>query len=122
MILGADFDFGGPPEVTLGDLAPLTILGIPTDIEILAALPAGLPAGDYLLTVSTGPAPGHLLQVEYDDVALQDMNENNDQAAINRLGAFINAVEAQRGNQISNPDADALTAAAQAIIDLISAS
>lgn len=48
--------------------------------------------------------------------ALDDMNENNDVAAINSLNAFINSVEAQRGNKITNEDADALIAAAQAII------
>jgi hypothetical protein len=49
--------------------------------------------------------------------ALDDVNTNNDVAAINSLNAFINAVEAQRGNKITNEDADALIAAAQAIID-----
>jgi hypothetical protein len=49
--------------------------------------------------------------------ALDDVNNNNDVAAINTLNAFINAVEAQRGNKISNEDADALIATAQAIID-----
>ena len=51
--------------------------------------------------------------------ALEDLNANNDIAAINALYAFMNAVEAQRGNKISDADADALIAAAQAIIDLL---
>jgi hypothetical protein len=51
--------------------------------------------------------------------ALDDINENNDVAAINSLGAFINAVEAQRGNKISDSDADTLIVAAQQIIDLL---
>lgn len=51
--------------------------------------------------------------------ALADLNENNDVAAINALGAFINAVEAQRGNKISEEDADKLIAAVQAIIAAI---
>lgn len=38
---------------------------------------------------------------------------------INKLGAFINAVEAQRGNKITNADADDLVDAALHIIDLI---
>ena len=53
--------------------------------------------------------------------ALDDINENNDVAAINTLQAFINAVEAQRGNKIPEADADALIAAAQEIIDLLGA-
>ena len=51
--------------------------------------------------------------------AIDDLNENNDVAAINVLEAFINAVEAQRGNKILEADADALIAAAQGIIDLL---
>ena len=52
--------------------------------------------------------------------ALDDANENNDVAAINSLGAFINAVEAQSGSKIPVEDADILIAAAQDIIDLLS--
>ena len=51
--------------------------------------------------------------------AIEDLNENNDVAAVNSLGAFINAVQAQRGNKIPEADADALIAAAQQIIDLL---
>jgi hypothetical protein len=49
--------------------------------------------------------------------SLQDLNENNDGAAINKLHSFINAVNAQRGNKISEADADRLIAAAQGVID-----
>lgn len=49
--------------------------------------------------------------------ALDDVNQNNDVGAINALQAFINAVEAQRGNKITNAQADELIAAAQRIID-----
>jgi hypothetical protein len=52
--------------------------------------------------------------------ALEDENENNDIAAINTLEAFINAVEAQRGKKIPEAEADALIAAAQEIIELLS--
>ncbi len=51
--------------------------------------------------------------------ALDDVNENNDVAAVNTLQAFINAVEAQRDNKIPGADADLLIAGAQAIIDLL---
>jgi hypothetical protein len=51
---------------------------------------------------------------------LEDRNDNNDVAARNMLGAFINKVEAQRGKRIRVADADALIAAALEIIDLIS--
>ncbi|MHC4791329.1 MAG: FIMAH domain-containing protein [Planctomycetota bacterium] len=52
--------------------------------------------------------------------ALEDENENNDIAAINTLGAFINAVESQRGKKIPEADADALIADAMEIIELLS--
>ncbi len=53
--------------------------------------------------------------------ALDDLNENNDIAAVNSLQAFINAVEAQSGTQIGVTDAADLIAAAQDIIDLLTA-
>jgi hypothetical protein len=50
--------------------------------------------------------------------SLDDLNLNNDpQAAIGKLQAFIYAVEAQSGNHISSSDADDLVDAAQAFID-----
>lgn len=52
--------------------------------------------------------------------ALDDVNVNNDAAAINTLQAFINAVEAQRDNKITGAQADILVADAQAIIALLS--
>ncbi|UCG15956.1 MAG: SBBP repeat-containing protein [Phycisphaerales bacterium] len=51
--------------------------------------------------------------------ALQDINKNNNVAAINALGAFINAVQAQAGVHIPVDDANALIAAAQQIIDVL---
>jgi len=49
--------------------------------------------------------------------ALSDANENNDGAAINKLDAFISDVEAQRGKEIADEDAQTLIDAASAIID-----
>jgi hypothetical protein len=48
--------------------------------------------------------------------ALEDVNANNDAAAVNKLEAFIGEVEAQRGKRITDEQADALGADAQAII------
>ena len=53
--------------------------------------------------------------------AIDHLNDNNAVAAINTLQAFIRAVEAQRGNKITEDDAVALIAAAQQIIDLLMA-
>lgn len=52
--------------------------------------------------------------------ALDDVNQNNDVAAINSLHAFINAVEAQRGNKLTNEQADKLVADANNIIASLS--
>jgi hypothetical protein len=52
--------------------------------------------------------------------ALDDLNENSDVSAINRLGAFVSAVEAQAGKGITASDAAILIAQAQGIIDLLS--
>ncbi len=51
--------------------------------------------------------------------ALLDLNQNNNAATCNALGAFVNAVQAQSGHQIPQTDADALIAAAQEIIALL---
>jgi len=48
--------------------------------------------------------------------SLDDLNQHNNVAAVNALNAFINAVNAQKGNQISIENADDLIAAAQIII------
>ena len=63
------------------------------------------------------------LDAKLDNVrkVLEDLNTNNDVAAVNGLTAFINEVEAQRGEKIPVEQADALIADAQAIIDLLSA-
>jgi hypothetical protein len=53
--------------------------------------------------------------------ALDDLNQNNDVAAVNALGAFNNAVEAQRGQKITDTVADVLITDAHAIIEAIDA-
>ena len=52
--------------------------------------------------------------------ALDNANGGNVAAAINKLEAFINEIEAQRGNQLSNEDADLLISMAQAVIAALS--
>ncbi len=63
-INGQDFDFGGPLAATLAGI-PATIVGSPTSTRITVTVPTSLfPAGDYLLTVSTGN--GQSQNDEYD--------------------------------------------------------
>jgi hypothetical protein len=49
--------------------------------------------------------------------ALDDVKKGNTNSAVAKLEAFINEVNAQRGNKIADAEADALIAAAQAVID-----
>jgi hypothetical protein len=53
--------------------------------------------------------------------AIKSLEKGEIEAAIGKLNAFINEVEAQRGKKIDEADADALIAAAQAIIDELEA-
>jgi hypothetical protein len=52
---------------------------------------------------------------------LDDVNQNNDVAAINSLQAFINVVEAKRVDKISESNEVELITAAQKFIDLLTA-
>jgi len=52
--------------------------------------------------------------------ALDDVNQNNDMAAINTLEAFINAVESQRDNKITSLQADQLIQKAREVIAYLS--
>jgi hypothetical protein len=51
--------------------------------------------------------------------ALDALNADQRNDAINKLNAFINEVEAQREKKLTNEQADYLAAEAQRIIDLI---
>ena len=49
--------------------------------------------------------------------AIEKIEEGQNHTASNKLEAFINKVEAQRGKKLTDEEADALIEAAQAIID-----
>ena len=51
--------------------------------------------------------------------ALEDVNENNNIAAINALNAFISSVQAQIGKQIAEEDEEAALALIQAAQEII---
>jgi microcystin-dependent protein len=64
-IVGTDLAFGaGPLTVTLGEYVDPLVITSATDTEIVAALPASIAEGDYLLTVSNGT--GQSQNDEYD--------------------------------------------------------
>jgi hypothetical protein len=49
--------------------------------------------------------------------SLDDSHKNNDVAAINGMWAFINSVEAQRGKELTEEEADSLIDAANAVLE-----
>ncbi len=89
----------------------------PDPVELLISLAQDVIA----LNLQQGISNSLDVKLEAAMQALDDINENNDVAAINTLEAFMNAVEAQRGNKISEADADALIAKVLEIIDLLTA-
>jgi hypothetical protein len=52
--------------------------------------------------------------------ALKSLEKGNDNAAVNQLLAFINEVEAKRGNELTEEQADSLITIAQVILDILS--
>jgi DNA-binding beta-propeller fold protein YncE len=68
------------------------------------------------LNVNHGIANSLDVKLAHISEALEDVNEHNDGAAIGRLQAFINEIEAQSGKNIPVQDADALIATAERII------
>jgi len=54
------------------------------------------------------------------EAAINSLDRGQENATKNQLNAFINQVEAQRGNKISDADADALIAAVNDIIAMLS--
>ena len=92
-----------PPEEAIENLAQAVI-----DLDLASAGPGGAGVETALLASLTGNG-GALAK-------LQDDNPDNDVAAIGKLQAFINKVEAQRGNRLTDDQADDLVAAANDII------
>ena len=72
------------------------------------------------LNLPQGIETSLLAKLENALTKLEDGNPINDAAAIANLGAFVNEVEAKTPNPIPQVDAEALIAAAQAIIALMS--
>ena len=97
-------------EFTLTRLSPITIeellvelVEIVTELNIRNGIATSL---DTKLSTALG--------------AIDDLNSNNDSAAIGSLNAFIAAVEAQRGKELSDEEANLLIAKANEIIMRIS--
>lgn len=93
-----------------------------TSVTILTPIQATENLTDLVQTYNLQQGIENSLDTKLDAAidTLNDLNSNNDAAAINSLQAFINAVEAQRGNKITNEQADILIQKAQTIINRLS--
>ena len=117
LIVGAPFDdnngtdSGSARVIAGGPVVPLT------PVELLEQLMEDVVA----LNLNVGIENSLDAKLDAVFLALNDLNDNNDQAAISMLQAFITQVEAQSGIRISESDAAALIALAQATIDLLTA-
>ena len=109
LIVGARFD--GSARVISGRFVP------PDPLTMLEELVVEV----IELNLNTGIENSLDAKLDAAIQSLDDLQQNNDQAAINVLQAFIDAVTAQSGVHIPVADADALIASAQAIIDLLTA-
>ncbi len=92
-----------------GDIAP------PTPVELIGALI------NSVISMNLKQGISNALDSKLENIikALEDANSNNDGAAMNKLYAFINSVNAQRGGNITDLQADGLVSDAQDIIDLL---
>jgi len=102
---------GGPPFGRLHIFSQ-----IPIPVRLLTALVDNVAS----LNLHHGIENSLDAKLESALASLQDVQLGNDDAAINKLEAFINAVEAQRGGQITDENADLLISAALEIIDNLS--
>jgi hypothetical protein len=119
-----------PPDNPNPDTINKIICGTVTSLSYFAACESEFADPAELLGELAGKVFGLNLQYGIENSldakldaalqALEDINAKNDVAAINTLEAFVNAVEVQSGNKIPSEDADALIAAAQEIIDILS--
>ncbi len=100
-----------------------TIIDDVSNCRIAAETPAELLVNLILdviiLDVVTGISTSLDAKLDRAFDALDDLNANNDVAAVNSLNAFINAVIAQAGSHIPVADADALIEQANAILALL---
>lgn len=116
----------GPSDLAEVTMLPLDVgPGIVGSINGLTVIPPIVPVEQLIndvIDLDLQQGTSNDLEAKLDAVsnALDDVNQNNDVAAINSLQAFINAVEAQRGKKLTDEQATALVEAAQEIIDSLS--
>jgi hypothetical protein len=114
--------FNNPdPNAPPGGIA---VSGVITLLEPVAQSPIELIAelATKVATLNLQSGVSNAFDAKLDAVlaALEDSRQNNDVAAIGAIGAFIQSVEAQRGRQLTDTEADELIALAEQIIAALS--
>lgn len=94
-------------------LSPFTIVESSSPTEMIT----GLMYEVISLNLKKGISNSMDVKLNSATSALTDAKSQNDLSAINMLNAFINSVEAQRGKEIADIDADDLISKAMQIID-----
>ena len=119
-------DVGGGAKTTMGMIAAEE-LGVPlSQVQVVWGdtdrCPYSVGESGSRTTIMTGYAvveAGLAAMLSAAIQLLEDADPGNDGGASNLIVAFINAVGAQSGSQISTEEADALIDSAQAILDIL---
>ena len=101
-----------------GDSGPLAILEVytPPTVQIPAEATQDLISYVEYFNLPGGLENSLVLKLY---IGIKSLDKGRENAAINKLNAFINQVEDQRGKKITDEEADQLIAMAQLIIDNI---
>jgi len=111
-------DFEGDPRIVDGDDDGEAVVDMGADEEMVSAIEAiqALISAIEDLNLPHGTENSLISKLEN---AIDSLDRGQENAAINKLNAFINQVGAQRSKKIADEQADELIARAQRIIDNI---
>ena len=134
-VFGDDLEITPAPELSGDRLTGILTDGTPIDVEarvigggqfnlVGPAEQAAILTEDLISTVVSlnldkGISNSWDGKLDAAITTLDDLNDNNNVAAVNSLEALVNSIEAQRGKKIPDADADMLIDATVEIIELL---